>query len=93
MLVLGRRLGEGILIGEEVEVVVVGVRGDQVRLGIRAPRRVAVRRRELLEQVSAENRAAARAAMVMPPGRASECETGRGPRALKPRRDLADILE
>lgn len=60
MLVLARRKGERLLIGEDVEVTVVSVRGDQVRLGISAPRTVAVRRAELVEQVAAENRAAAR---------------------------------
>jgi carbon storage regulator len=62
MLVLTRRTGERVRIGEDVEVVIVSVRGDQVRLGIAAPRRIAVSRAELLEQVRDENRAAARGA-------------------------------
>lgn len=62
MLVLTRRAGERVRIGDEVELVVVSVRGDQVRLGFAAPRRVAIRRAELLEAVGEENRAAARTA-------------------------------
>src|SRR5438046_911022 len=58
MLVLTRRQGQGILIGPDVEVVVLCAESGHVRLGIRAPRRVSVLRRELLEQVQAENREA-----------------------------------
>jgi carbon storage regulator len=58
MLVLGRRPGESILIGPDVEVYVLAAEGGQVRLGVRAPREVAVLRRELLEQVQDENRRA-----------------------------------
>ncbi|MCC7105648.1 MAG: carbon storage regulator CsrA [Chloroflexi bacterium] len=59
MLVLTRRPGEAILIGPDVEVVVLSADPQQVRLGIRAPREVAVLRRELLQQVQTENRHAA----------------------------------
>jgi len=64
MLVLTRRVGEGVRIGDEIEVVVVAVRGDQVRVGIRAPREVPVVRGELLEQVERENLAAAESAVL-----------------------------
>lgn len=47
MLVLGRRVGEEILIGDNVRLVVVSVRGNQVRLGFEAPREVPVRRSEV----------------------------------------------
>ena len=59
MLVLSRRAGEAILIGGEVEVVILGTDGGQVRVGIRAPREITVLRKELLQQVQAENRLAA----------------------------------
>ena len=59
MLVLSRRPGESILIGRDIEVVVLASDGFQVRVGIRAPREVTVLRRELLEQVEQENRRAA----------------------------------
>lgn len=50
MLVLSRRPGQSILIGKDIEVVVLGSDGVQVRVGIRAPRGVVVLRRELLKQ-------------------------------------------
>ena len=56
MLVLSRRVGESVVIGEDVVVTVLEVRGDLVRVGVDAPRSVAVHRRELLEEVAAANR-------------------------------------
>jgi carbon storage regulator len=58
MLVLTRRQGQGILIGPDIEVVVLDTDGGHVRVGIRAPRSVSVLRRELVEQVETENREA-----------------------------------
>ena len=58
MLVLSRRPGESIRIGRDIEVVVLDRDGPYVRIGVRAPREVAVVRRELLEEVEAENRRA-----------------------------------
>jgi len=55
MLILARKIGQRIVIGGEIEITVVEVRGDQVRLGITAPRSIAVYRKELLEQVATEN--------------------------------------
>jgi carbon storage regulator len=63
MLVLTRRAGERITIGDDIEIVVVSVRGDQVRLGIAAPKGVAIYRAELIEQVAQENLAAAESAV------------------------------
>ena len=59
MLVLARRIGESVRIGDQIEVVVVSVKGDQVRVGVRAPREVPVVRAELLDLVERENAAAA----------------------------------
>lgn len=59
MLVLTRRLNQSIKIGDDVEITVVEVRGDQVRLGVAAPRNVAVHRKEVYLQIQQENRAAA----------------------------------
>ena len=59
MLVLTRRPGESILIGRDIEVVILSADGMQVRLGVRAPREITVLRRELVQQVEAENRLAA----------------------------------
>ncbi|MFQ6098664.1 MAG: carbon storage regulator CsrA [Armatimonadota bacterium] len=60
MLVLSRKVSESIMIGDDVEVCIVSVRGDQVRLGITAPASVTVHRKEVYEAVRAENEAAAR---------------------------------
>jgi len=56
--VLSRRPGQSILIGKDIEIVVLGSDGVQVRVGIRAPREVTVLRRELLKQVEEENKRA-----------------------------------
>ena len=59
MLVLSRRVGESIVIGDDVRVTVLEVRGDVVRVGIKAPRAVAVHREELLRELEESNRASA----------------------------------
>ncbi|MCL4423916.1 MAG: carbon storage regulator CsrA [Firmicutes bacterium] len=59
MLVLTRKPGEKILIGKDIEVEVLEVRWDQVRLGISAPRHLAVFREEIFREVQEENRRAA----------------------------------
>lgn len=59
MLVLSRRVGERIAIGDDVTLTVLEVRGDVVRIGIDAPRSVAVHRAELLVELAETNRAAA----------------------------------
>ena len=55
MLVLARKVGQSIVISDNIELLVIEVRGDQVRLGIEAPREIPVHRKELLEQIRAEN--------------------------------------
>lgn len=55
MLVLSRKAGETIWIGEDVEIVISEIKGDQVRIGIRAPRNIEVVRGELREDVSDSN--------------------------------------
>ena len=62
MLILARKIGESIMIGDQVEVSVVDIKGDQVKLGIKAPMQVKVYRLEVYEAIQAENRAAAAAA-------------------------------
>jgi len=61
VLVLSRKVGEQIVIGEDIVLTVVDVRGDTVRLGIAAPRHVTVNRAEVLRAVEEANRDAARA--------------------------------
>ena len=60
MLVLSRQRDETIMIGDEVEVTIVDIRGDKVRLGISAPREVAVHRKEVYDAIKRENHAAAK---------------------------------
>jgi carbon storage regulator len=59
MLVLSRQRDESIIIGDNIVVTVVDVRGDKVRLGIEAPREVSVHRREVYEAIQRENQQAA----------------------------------
>lgn len=51
MLILTRRIGESLMVGDEVQVSVLGVKGNQVRLGVKAPRSVAVHREEIFEKI------------------------------------------
>lgn len=59
MLVLSRRVGESVVIGDDVTITILEVRGDVVRVGIDAPRSVAVNRAELLQELGDSNQAAA----------------------------------
>ena len=56
MLVLSRTVEQTIMIGDEIEVRVVGIRGGKVKLGITAPRNVVVHRREIYDRIKAERR-------------------------------------
>ena len=60
MLVLSRQRDETIMIGDEIEITVVDIRGDKVRLGINAPRDVQVHRKEVYEAIKRENAEASR---------------------------------
>lgn len=59
MLVLARRSGDSIIIGDDIEITVIEVQGDKVKLGIKAPKEVPVMRRELLDEVKSANKEAA----------------------------------
>lgn len=72
MLVLSRQRDESIIIGDNVVITIVDVRGDKVKLGIEAPREISVHRREVYEAIQRENRQAAllkpEDAQLLPPG-------------------------
>ncbi|MDE2196323.1 MAG: carbon storage regulator CsrA [Gammaproteobacteria bacterium] len=59
MLILTRRVGETIMIGDNVTVTVLGVKGNQVRVGVNAPKDIAVHREEIYERIKQEQEAAA----------------------------------
>ena len=55
MLILTRRVGETVVIGEDIVVTVLGVKGNQVRIGVKAPRNIAVHREEIFERIKRED--------------------------------------
>ena len=58
MLILTRRVGETVMVGDDVTITVLGVKGNQVRIGINAPKQVAVHREEIYARIKAEKSAA-----------------------------------
>jgi len=58
MLILTRRVGETVIIGSDVDVTVLGVKGNQVRLGVKAPREVTVHREEIFQRICKEQQGA-----------------------------------
>ena len=72
MLILTRRVGEAVMIGNEVTVTILGVKGNQVRVGVNAPRDVAVHREEIFERIKREDQAG-------DSGRSTDSDNGQGP--------------
>ena len=66
MLILSRKINEKIMIGDEITVSIIEVRGDQVRIGIDAPKNVKVFRQEVFDAIRAENKAASESKPVIP---------------------------
>ncbi|GHT93175.1 carbon storage regulator [Spirochaetia bacterium] len=66
MLILSRKVDEKIMIGDDVSVTIIEVRGDQVRIGVDAPKNVKVFRKEVFDAIRAENKAAAESKPVFP---------------------------
>ncbi|GJM70134.1 carbon storage regulator [Paenibacillus macerans] len=58
MLVLRRKIGEAVMIGDEIQVQILGIEGDQIKLGFMAPKDVSILRQELYQGIVAENLAA-----------------------------------
>ena len=63
MLILSRKINESIIIGDNIEVMVVEVKGDQVKLGISAPREVSLYRGEIFQAIQEENKNAAKSSL------------------------------
>jgi len=68
MLVLSRQRDETIMIGDDIEITIVDIRGDKVRLGITAPATIPVHRKEVYEAIQRENREASKVKMEDLPG-------------------------
>ncbi|MDR0494015.1 MAG: carbon storage regulator CsrA [Treponema sp.] len=66
MLILSRKVDEKIMIGDDISVSIIEIRGDQVRVGVDAPKKVKVFRQEVFEAIKAENKAAAESMPVLP---------------------------
>ena len=60
MLALSRKPGESIVIGNDIEITILEVKGEQVKVGIKAPQSVAIYRKELFEQIQESNREASK---------------------------------
>jgi len=66
MLILSRKVNEKVVIGDDITVSIIEIRGDQVRLGIDAPKMVKVFRQEVFDAIKAENKAASQSVPVIP---------------------------
>ncbi|GIX41250.1 MAG: carbon storage regulator [Leptospiraceae bacterium] len=60
MLILTRKTNQSIMIGDQIEIVVVEVRGDQVKLGIKAPKNISVHRSEVYKEIQEQNKKASK---------------------------------
>ena len=66
MLILSRKTNEKIMIGDDISISIIEIRGDQVRIGVDAPKSIKVFRQEVFDAIRAENKAAAQSAAVLP---------------------------
>jgi carbon storage regulator len=66
MLILSRKINEKIMIGSDISISIIEIRGDQVRIGVDAPKTVKVFRQEVFDAILAENKAAAQSIPVFP---------------------------
>jgi carbon storage regulator len=85
MLVLSRKVNQSIMVGDNVRVVVVAVDRDQVKLGIEAPREIAVHRSEIYEEIQRSNRSAAAAGAPSPEGATVVSRAALQPRKKSPK--------
>ena len=84
MLVLSRQRDETIMIGDDIEVTVVDIRGDKVRLGINAPKEISVHRKEVYDAIRRENRAAAQVKPEDLPGSIGKIGPQKTPQQQRP---------
>jgi carbon storage regulator len=66
MLILSRKTNEKIMIGDDISISIIEIRGDQVRIGVDAPKSVKVFRQEVFDAIKAENKAAVQSVAVLP---------------------------
>ena len=66
MLILSRKINEKIMIGDDISISIIEIRGDQVRIGVDAPKSVKVFRQEVFDAIKAENKAAVQSVVVLP---------------------------
>ena len=66
MLILSRKINEKVMIGDDISISIIEIRGDQVRIGVDAPKSVKVFRQEVYDAIRAENKAAALSPSVLP---------------------------
>ena len=66
MLILSRKINEKIMIGDDISVSIIEIRGDQVRIGVDAPKAIKVFRQEVFDAIKAENKAAAQSSKTLP---------------------------
>ncbi|MDR2071057.1 MAG: carbon storage regulator CsrA [Treponema sp.] len=66
MLILSRKVNEKIMIGDDISISIIEIRGEQVRIGVDAPKTVKVFRQEVFDAIRAENKAASESAPVFP---------------------------
>ena len=66
MLILSRKINEKIMIGDDISISIIEIRGDQVRIGVDAPKSVKVFRQEVFDAIRAENKAAVQSVAVLP---------------------------
>lgn len=64
MLVLSRKVGESIMLGEDIEITIIEVKGEQIRIGIKAPQEVKVYRKEIYSAILSENKEASKAPLL-----------------------------
>jgi carbon storage regulator len=66
MLILSRKVNEKILIGDDITISIIEIKGDQIRIGVDAPRHIRVFRQEVLAEIKAENKAALESPSSLP---------------------------